>query len=134
MAAPPNTKGLSIEDFKGAPHWFGEFLSAFGDFMSSVVNALSGRLTRKDNFLGYAEPFDFTTTVAAATFPLRFKNKLLGGTRPTSVLVAQIHRYDNLPMAAAYSLEWTLSSGEIAITLTGLENNTRYVGTFIFDA
>lgn len=136
MAAPPKTKGLLLEDFKEAPSWLGKLFTPLNEFMSSVSNALSGRLTRKDNFLGYSEAFDFTTKAAAAdTFPLRFKNKLLGGAKPTSVWVGQIHKYSGAKMVAAWSPEWVLNSdGEVEITLTGLENSTRYVGTFNFDA
>jgi hypothetical protein len=136
MAAPPKTKGLLAEDFKEAPGWFAKLLTPLNEFMSSVTNALTGRLTRKDNFLGYTEPFDFTTDASAAnTFPLRFKNRLGGGVKPTSVFVGQIYKHNNIKMSAAYSIEWVIgATGEIEVTFTGLENSTRYVGTLVFDA
>lgn len=135
MAAPPKTKSIVLEDFKEAPGWFSKLLLPLNEFMGSVANALTGRLTRKDNFLGYYEPFDFTTdALAANTFPLKFKNKLLGGVKPSSVVVGRIKKYSGV-MSAAWSIEWDMNSaGEVEVIFTGLENSTRYVGNLVFDA
>jgi hypothetical protein len=136
MAAPPKNKTLLAEDFKEAPPWFSKLLTPLNEFMTAVTNALTGRLTRTENLLGYYEDFDFTTeSTAANTFPLRFKNKLLGGVRPKSVVVGRIKKHDAIAMSAAYSIEWDLNqSGEIEVIFTGLENSKRYVGTMVFDA
>jgi hypothetical protein len=136
MALPPKTKKIVTEDFKEAPAWFAKFLAPLNEFMTSVADALTGRLTRAENFLGYYEEVDFTTAaVASDTFPLKFKNKLLGGVRPRSVYVGRIKKYNGVRMSAAYSIEWDLNQqGEIEVVFIGLENGTRYLGTLVFDA
>lgn len=136
MAAIPKLKGFVVEDFKEAPEWFHKFLTPINEYMTAVTNALSGRLTTKDNLLAYDEPFDFTTATAAAdTFPMKFKNKLLGGTRPTSVQVGQIYKKNNVAMSAAYSISWVPGvGGDIEITFQGLENSTQYLGILTFSA
>lgn len=135
MAAPPKTTGLSLEDFKEAPAWFSKLLQPLNEFISSVSLALSGRLSRGANLLGYYESFDFTTQPTADnTFPLRFKNKLPGGVKPRSVKLGQIYKANRIAMSAAWSPEWVLNqSGEIELTITGLENSTRYIGTIEID-
>lgn len=130
MAAIPKLKGFLIEDFKEAPAWFQKFIEPLNQYMTSVTNGLSGRLTTQDNFLAYDEPLDFTTNATAAnTFPLRFKNKLLGGVKPVSVTVGQLAKNTGASLSAAWSMSWILNpAGEIEISFQGLENSTRYVG------
>lgn len=135
MALIPRLKGFLLEDFKEAPPWLEKLLTPLNEFMSTVSNAMAGRLTRKDNLLGYYETFDFTTQATVAnTFPLRFKNKLLGGAKPVSVQVGQIHKHNGAVMSVAWSIEWKPNqAGEIEITFHGLENSTRYVGNLTID-
>lgn len=135
MALLPKLKGFVMEDFRDAPEWLSKLVSPLNDFMTAVTNGLTGRLTRKDNFLGYIEAFDFTTEATAAnTFPLRFKNKLLGGVKPTSVYVGLIEKRDGAAMASAWSIEAKLAqTGEIEVRFQGLENSTRYIGNLVID-
>lgn len=135
MAQLPRFKGFLLEDFKEAPEWLSKLLQPLNEFMTTVSNALSGRLTRKDNLLGYYEDFDFTTQATAAnTFPLRFKNKLLGGVPPKAVSVGKLKKHNGAVLSAAWSIEWDPNqAGEIEIKFHGLENSTRYVGNLVVD-
>jgi hypothetical protein len=135
VASIPKLKGFVLEDFKEAPGWFSKLLTPLNEYLTTVTNALSGKLTRKDNLLSYVEPFDFTTAATAAnTFPLRFKNKLPGNIRPGVVFMGRFARENNASLTGAYSMTWTLNSiGEIEITCQGLENSTRYVGNLVVE-
>lgn len=135
MANVPKLKGFVLEDFKEAPSWFSKLLGPLNEYLTTVTNALSGKLTRKDNLLSYVEPFDFTTAgTAANTFPLRFRNKLPGNVRPTVVFPGRFARENNAALTGAYSMTWTLNTdGEIEITCQGLENSTRYVGNLVVE-
>jgi hypothetical protein len=128
-------KGFRKEDFPEAPAWFDKVLGPLNAFMTAVSQALEGRLTT-ENFLAVREPLTFTTASAAAsTFPLKFKNKLLGGAKPVEVRVAQIYKKSEVAMSAAWSHEWVMNGkGEIELTLHGLENSTDYVGVLIYTA
>lgn len=136
MASVPKMKGFLLEDFKEAPAWFQKLLEPLNQYMTTVTNALSGRLSRKDNVLAHDEPFDFTTAaVVADTFPLKFKNKLLGGIKPVRVTIGRISKQTGATMSAAHSISWVPNqAGEVEITFQGLENSTRYVGILSFDA
>lgn len=136
MASVPKLKGFLVEDFKEAPAWFQKLLEPLNQYMTTVTNALSGRLTKGENLLAFDEKFDFTTAAAAAnTFPLKFKNKLLGGVKPTGVQVGQIYKHNGVALSAAYSISWVPgASGEIEISFQGLENSTRYIGILAFSA
>jgi hypothetical protein len=138
MAPLPRYKGFVMEDFAEATEkspWLPKLITPLNEFMSSVSNAVTGRLTRKDNLLGYSEPFEFTTAAsAAATFPLRFKNKLLGGVKPTSITVGLIDKQAGGAMANAWSLQARVAQdGQIEVYFQGLENSTKYVGTLNID-
>jgi hypothetical protein len=134
MAAPPRFKTLFAEDFKDAPEWFLRFVSIFNEVAQPVTNALTGRLTRRENMLSVAEPFDFTTLATAAnTFPLRFKNKL-SGTKPTIVQVASFAKHTGGTLSAAWSVSSVINqNNEIELTFQGLENSTRYVGVLVYE-
>ncbi len=129
------TSGVKKEDLPEAPAWFDKVLLSLNSFMSTVSTALEGRLTT-ENFLECVEPLTFTTSAAAAsTFPLKLKNKLLGGAKPIELRVAQIYKRNGVIMSAAYSREWvTNSKGEIELTFHGLENSTDYIATVIYRA
>lgn len=132
MATPPKSKGFLAEDYREAPEWFSKFLGPLNEYMAAVTNALTGRLN-KDNFLAYDEALDFTTVPLPAdpadTFPLKFKNRLLGGVRPGTVVLGQLHKHSNAALTAAYSMTWVVGpNAEIEVSFQGLENSTRYVG------
>ena len=130
----PRFKKFTAEDFKGAPQWFLEFLTPLSEALSDIVAALSGRLTRSDNFLSKAEPISFTTAATAAnTFPLRYKNKL--GAKVSAASVWSFAKKNGTAPAAAWSVTIIPNQNdELELTFQGLENATDYVGVLIYEA
>ncbi len=128
-------KGFRKEDFPEAPEWFDKVMVPLNAFVTAVSQALEGRLTT-ENFLAVQVPLTFTTSAtAASTFPLKFKNKLLGGARPVEVRVAQIYKKSGVALSAAWSHEWVMNgNNEIELTMHGLENSTDYIGVLIYTA
>lgn len=134
MAQPPRFKSFSRENFPDAPEWFAQFLLPLNEVTSGLVNAISKRLTRKENFLA-AEKVGlvFTTRETAAdTFPLRLKSEL--PSRPTHLWVTRLDVVEGEPISTPFSLTWRMAaSGEIEVTFQGLAASTKYRATLAYE-
>lgn len=128
MAKPPRFNQFTADQYQGAPSWFvTQFLPQLSETLTTNRNALNKGITRGDN-LAASEKIGirFTTKATVAnTWPLNVKNQL--PTKPKHVQIGQIYRTDGKPMANAFSLSWVLDgSGNIALTILGLEASTSY--------
>lgn len=134
MAAPPRFKNFSREDFRGAPTWFDPLFATLNESLGGLVNAISGRLTRSENFLA-GEHMDKTFTTAAtvgATWPLAFRNAL--PTKPKHVWVTSLRRADGAALSAAYSMTWDLAGdGGLRLTFQGLDASTEYRASIAYE-
>jgi hypothetical protein len=63
MAQPPKNKTIALSEEENAelPDWARNVKGQLDNFMSSVVDALTGRLTRTENMRVFTKTIDFTT-------------------------------------------------------------------------
>lgn len=59
MAIVRGIRKLLKSDFKEAPAWFNKMLGPFNEFLDSVIGALRGKLTFRDNFYCEVKEFEF---------------------------------------------------------------------------
>lgn len=60
MAKVRGIRKLLRSDFAEAPAWFDKLLFPFNQFLDSVIGALRGKLTFRDNFLCEIKEYEFT--------------------------------------------------------------------------
>ncbi len=77
MASPPRFKAFSLESFPDAPDWFRSFLTPLNETLTSITNALSGRLS-KENFVRQVKTLTIrTAAVVSDTWPIYYQNELV---------------------------------------------------------
>lgn len=93
MAQAPSPLRLSKESYPDAPEWFTRFLDTMNPFLTDTSSLLAGSIT-KENLRRQVEKMTITTTRHLEdTFSggkLSIKNRLAGGGKPDSVVLAQV--------------------------------------------
>ncbi len=134
MAAPPRFKTLTREDFADAPPWFDRLVAMLNETLGALSGALARRLTRAENMLsGIREGATFTTAATVDdTWPVELKADPL--VRPKHVWVTKFARQDGVPLSAAWSMSWGLTSaGNLGLTFQGLDASTQYVFSVVYE-
>lgn len=126
MALVPRFKSFTREDFRGAPDWFEPLFLTLNEVMGGLVAALSGRLTRADNFTASDKT---GAEFAAPTFHL--KNFL--ATKPKHFQCTKLERIDGAAISAAWSMTWAISATDIVVTFQGLTAGDKYRASFIYE-
>ncbi len=127
MAGVPRFKRLSVEDYKGAPEWVEPMFRTLNEVVGGVVDGMSRRLTRSQNFLAseaVAREFK-TANHASDTEPATVKPDI--SVRPRHVVLSKLEKVSGGKITTAFSMSWRLlQTGEIELTFQGLEADTDY--------
>lgn len=136
MAKPPNLKMLSMEQFKDVDKTVQPVLevliSQLNPFLSSTTNALTNRLTPKDNFLVQQIPSDggylrFTTPASGASPYNLPAQKTTYGAAPRTVKIDQFSPDDSTALSSAWSWTWDSdASGNVVVSFQGLPISTKF--------
>lgn len=127
MAAPPRFKSFRMEEYPGAPSWLQVLLPKLNESVGGLVNAISGRLTRKENFQSFEKlDYAFTTKpVAEETWPLRLTNAL--PFRPNHCILTKLVRDDRAAIVSPFCFTWDCNaSGQLQFWVQGLDASTGY--------
>jgi hypothetical protein len=127
MAKISTTKKIVIEEFpKEVRSWVGKLIDPINRFFEQTYFALSKGITTADNLK--AQRFDLIIEVNQ-TFPMKVTWNL--NERPTMLLIGQINEFNGVSSVGTHSMEWTIDSGNILITFSGLSSSKRYRATII---
>lgn len=126
MAQVPNTKRLTMEDFKDQQSWISKLLSPLNDFMASVTFALNNQLTIKENLAMEFKELDVTVS-ASNTYPIYFKCKF-----PIKAMALWVGNAVEIagspsPITNPVYVDWEYINGQVKINnITGLTVGKRY--------
>jgi len=135
MAQPPRFRAIRPEDLKGdVPEWAQQLLLALNETLGSIASALTGRLTRSENFLsGSKSGGTFRTKATLAdTWPVEVKNLL--PFQPTHVICSRLERVDGAAITDAWSYTWKMgANGLIQLSFQGLSVSTEYRFSLLYE-
>ncbi len=135
MARPPRFRAIRPEDLPGeVPEWAQTFLLTLNDALGTIANALTGGLTREDNFrAGERVGLTFRTEATVAnTWPVEVKHGM--PVSPRHVVCSRMDRVDGAAHSAAWSMSWKLgTNGLIQLTFQGLSASTEYRFNLLYE-
>ena len=133
MSIVRGVRKLLKSDFPESPEWFTNFLGTFNQFLDSVIGALRGRLTFRDNFYCEVKEFEFVhATELKITHALQnFEGLLIvktpGDTPATTYGISEYHTriIDNknigvtIEFAAATDADGDTTTGSVKFIILG---------------
>ena len=120
----PTIQRVKYEDYKGAPDWFAQFLTALNLFFTAVYNIINKGITYSN--LGVIQPFTFSFTPGTTT-GFKFSNPTTQV--PTNVIIGNVYVGNDLRNhpAAVTQLYWHYSQGFIFVdSIVGLTSGIQY--------
>lgn len=126
---PPVLKRFLVEDYVGAPVWFGRFLQILNTFMESTVRVLNKNVSFGDNIQARAFSTNFQTPAAYATGSFdTISFNWTGSALPVACLITRITREDGTPFLDSVGTpQWRFGDGNIQIAyIPGLTAGVRY--------
>lgn len=134
MASPPRFKRFASEDFPGAPGWFESLLVPLNEVLGGLVEGVTKRLTRDQNFLSGAKTGIEFTTDATGLVPDLLAVKNILPIRPSHCWVTSLDRVDGAAITAAWSMTWVMDQGNtIRLSLQGLSASTKYRMSVVYE-
>lgn len=132
MAALPQIKRLTREDFKDAPDWINRLLYPINLFFDAVYSALNKGLNFQQNFAAQIQSFTITAGVAATDNTANFILTMTTKPQGLILLNASLQNGSLTPIGAAVYLDWNYDGTNINISsITGLTNGTIYTFTVL---
>lgn len=124
MAKIPVQQQLSRQDFPEAPDWIAKVLYPIQLFMTTVVRALTNRLTLQDNFSYVQNTVTFIAGSTPAANTLKFLWKL---PRQPVELTMHVTRADGVYEVIFPVPSWNLVGDSIEVNgIQGLTNGVEY--------
>ncbi len=121
------TKKIGVEEFPSdVRSWMGKLVNPLNKFFEQAYLALTNGLTIGDNLKGQKFNLDIA---ANQPYPIKVKWNL--NERPTALLLGYIAEDPSGGVIPAHSMQWSIDSGSISVTFSGLDSNTKYKATII---
>jgi hypothetical protein len=120
----PTIQRVKYEDYKGAPEWFAQFLTALNLFFTAIYNIVNKGVTYAN--LAVIQPFTFSFTPGTTT-NFKFISPVVGV--PSNVVIGNVYIGNDLTAhpAVVTQVYWHYSQGFIFVdSIIGLTNGLQY--------
>lgn len=128
MATPPQMRVVRADTLAGAedmPSWALAAFTAINQTLAEICNALAGRLTRGDNFLGGEKVGLLFTSPGSGVATQKVKHGM--DSTPKHFTVTKLELTSGSALTAAYSVTWApVSDGLLEVSFQGLPASSEY--------
>ena len=115
---------FSLEDFKDAPQWMGNFLSTLNQFIQETNTAISNNLTTSENL--YREILETTFINNTGVFPINIRTKFNAVPKGINIIYCKSPTDDTLPSVQPL-MDWQWGNQTFKISsISGLTASKKY--------
>ena len=126
---PPILKRLLVEDYLGAPPWFGRLLQILNQFMEQTARVLNKNVSFGDNIQARTFSTSFQTPTGYATGSFDTLTFSWSGTAlPVACLITNITHQDGTPFLTSVGTpQWRYGEGAVRVEyVAGLVAGAKY--------